>query len=131
MSFNRVILEGNVGQVEVRTLSSTKVANISLATSERYTDRSGNRIENTSWHSLVAYGSQCDTIEKYVTKGTPMLIEGALGYREFTNKEGQKVRVAEVKVLTFQLLGHRRDDAAPADARGAAPANEGADDLPF
>lgn len=145
ISFNRITLAGNIGNVAVRQLQSGKVANLSLATTERYTDRSGQRQEITSWHQLVAYGNQVDIIEQYVHKGDPLLIEGALNYRTYTDKNGVEKTMAQIKILAFQMLGGHKD-AAPssgAEPRQAAPARSTAptpppsddedypDDLPF
>lgn len=127
MSLNKVMLIGNVGKdPEVRYLdqnpqnpaNAAKVATFPLATSERYTDRAGNRQENTEWHNIVAWRGNADVIERFVKKGTQLYIEGRLRTRNWTDQSGNKRYTTEVIVDTFQLLGARKDnpgaDGAPA-----------------
>jgi len=114
------MLIGNVGKdPEVRYLDGngqngqgTKVATFTLATSERYRDRSGELRENTEWHNIVAWRQSADIAEKFVKKGTQLYIEGRLRTRSWTDQSGAKRYTTEVTVDNLQLLG-RRDDAAP------------------
>ena len=117
MSVNKVILVGNVGRdPEVRYLdgqnaqgAQTKVATFTLATSERYKDRSGETRENTEWHNIVAWRQSADVAERFVKKGTQLYIEGKLRTRSFTDAQGVKKYTTEVVVDTLQLLGRRED----------------------
>jgi len=112
------MLIGNVGRdPEVRYLDgnsgnggSTKVATFTLATSERYRDRSGELRENTEWHNIVAWRNSADIAEKYVHKGTQLYIEGRLRTRSYTDQQGVKKYTTEVVVDSLQLLGKRGDD---------------------
>ena len=118
MSLNKVMLIGNVGRdPEVRYLEgngqtgqSTKVATFTLATSERYRDRSGETRENTEWHNIVAWRQNADVAERFVKKGTQLYIEGKLRTRNYTDSTGQKKYVTEIAVDTLQLLGRREDN---------------------
>ena len=117
MSVNKVILVGNVGRdPEVRYLDGngqngqgTKVATFTLATSERYRDRSGELRENTEWHNIVAWRQSADVAEKFVKKGTQLYIEGRLRTRSWTDQTGAKRFTTEITVDTLQLLGRRED----------------------
>ena len=115
MSLNKVMLIGNVGRdPEVRYLdgngangAGTKVATFTLATSERYRDRSGEVRENTEWHNIVAWRQSADIAEKYVHKGTQLYIEGRLRTRSYTGQDGVKKYTTEITVDNLQLLGKR------------------------
>ncbi len=118
MALNKVMLIGNVGQdPTVRYLDqgpqnpngNTKVATFTLATSERYRDRSNELRENTEWHNIVAWRNSADIVEKYVKKGTPLYIEGKLRTRNWTDQTGNKRYTTEVVVDSLQLLGRRSE----------------------
>ena len=117
MSVNKVILVGNVGRdPEVRYLEGgqqgqTKVATFTLATSERYKDRSGELRENTEWHNIVAWRQPADVCERFVKKGMQIYIEGKLRTRSYSDASGVKKYTTEVVVDTLQLLGKREGEA--------------------
>lgn len=123
-SLNKVMLIGNVGRdPEVRYLdqnsqSGNKVANFTLATTERYKDRGGNQQERTEWHNIVAWGNNADVAEKYIHRGTSLYVEGRLRTREYTDANGVKKYRTEIYVDSLQLLGRRNDSDQPA---GQAP----------
>ena len=118
MSLNKVMLIGNVGKdPEIRYLDgggqnnpNAKVANFTLATSERYRDRNGNPQERTEWHNIVAWRNSADIAEKYVKKGTQLYIEGRLRTRDWTDQSGNKRYTTEVYVDSMQLLGRKSDN---------------------
>ena len=120
MSLNKVMLIGNVGRdPEIRYLEGngqngqgTKVATFTLATSERYKDRSGETRENTEWHNIVAWRQSADVCERFVRKGTQLYIEGKLRTRSYTDQTGNKKYTTEIAVDTLQLLGRRDDNPA-------------------
>ena len=120
MSLNKVMLIGNVGRdPEVRYLEGNnpgaqgrKVATFTLATSERFRDRSGETRENTEWHNIVAWGQPADVCERFVRKGTQLYIEGRLRTRKYTDRNGQEKYTTEINVDTLQLLGRRESDGA-------------------
>ena len=132
MSYNKVILAGNVGQdPEVRTVSDKKVASVSLATSEVWKDRDGNKNENTEWHRLVAWSPFAEIIERFVKKGSQILVEGKLTYRSYDNKDGQKVFLTEIKVTGLTLLGKKSEEPQPERSEPQNQVKETDDDLPF
>ena len=120
MSLNKVMLIGNVGRdPEVRYLEGNnpgaqgrKVATFTLATSERFRDRSGETRENTEWHNIVAWGQPADVCERFVRKGTQLYIEGRLRTRKYTDRNGQEKYTTEINGDTLQLLGRRESDGA-------------------
>ena len=129
MSLNKVMLIGNVGRdPEVRYLDGnspqggqgTKVATFTLATTERYRDRSGELRENTEWHNIVAWRQSADVAERFVRKGTQLYIEGRLRTRSYTDQTGVKKYTTEITVDNLQLLGRR--DGTPEDAAAPQPA---------
>lgn len=124
MSLNKVMLIGNVGRdPEVRYLEgNAKVASFTLATTERYRDRSGETRENTEWHNIVAWRMLADTAEKFIKKGTQIYVEGRLRTREWTDQTGAKRRTTEIMADNIQLLGRRSDNPGSGDYAGAAPA---------
>jgi len=137
-SVNKVILIGNLGRdPEVRyTAGGTPVANFSMATSERWTDASGDRKERTEWHKVVVWAKQAEIVGEYLRKGKQVYVEGSLQTREWTDREGNKRYTTEVKAQRVQMLG-RPDDREPVAASSpeqevaepAAGFNE--DDIPF
>ena len=104
---NKVQLIGNLGNDPemVNLDSGKKLAKFSLATNETYTNAQGERMTNIDWHNLVAWGKTADIIEKYVTKGKEIAIEGKLSSRSYETKEGEKRYVTEVVVSDLVLLG--------------------------
>lgn len=129
MALNKVLLIGNVGKdPEVRYLDGNdqngqgrKVATFTLATSERYKDRSGETRENTEWHNIVAWGQSADIVEKYVKKGTQLFIEGRIRSRSWTDQSGNKRYTTEINADNLQLLGRRdssQDSPYPAPTGG-------------
>ena len=103
-SVNKVILIGNLGKdPEVRTMQNgNKVANLSLATSESWKDKStGERKEKTEWHRVVIFGSLADIAEKYLKKGSKVYVSGSLQTRKWQNKEGQDQYSTEVVLQGF------------------------------
>lgn len=108
---NKVILVGNLGKdPEVRHLESgAVVANFSIATSEYYTDKSGQRITQTEWHNVVLWRRNAEVAEKYLTKGKQVYIEGKLRTRNWTDRDGVTRYTTEVVGDILQLLGPRQD----------------------
>jgi single-strand DNA-binding protein len=106
---NKVQLIGNLGNdPEIITLESgKKLAKFSLATNESYKDASGEKIDKVEWHNLVAWNKTADIIEKYVTKGKEVAIEGKLTSRSYETKEGEKRYMTEVVVSELLMLGNK------------------------
>ena len=104
---NSVQLIGHVGQEpEIKNLEGgKKLANISIATNEVYYRENGDKVEQTQWHRVTAWGKTADIIERFVTKGKEIGIEGKLTHRSYDDKDGNKRYVTEVIVLELLLLG--------------------------
>jgi single-strand DNA-binding protein len=131
MAVNKAILIGNLGRdPEVRYLPSGQpVANFSVATSESYNDRSGNRQERTDWHNIVVYGKQAELCGQYLKKGRQVFIEGRISYRQYDAKDGSGKRyVTEIVAQRVQFLGGRAGagGAEAGDFGGDAPRGGGA-----
>lgn len=146
---NKVILVGNLGKdPEVRAISTDrKVANFSLATTESYKNKSGERVDQTEWHNVVFYGPIADVIERYLRKGSQIYVEGKIRTRSYDDKDGVKKYITEIIGDTMTMLGTKgssdssgstssassSSSAAPAmeSAGSFEPQTSGADDLPF
>jgi len=149
MSVNKVILLGRIGkEPEVRYMTSGEaVANVSLATSERWKDKHGEKQEKTEWHNLVFYRKLAEIVGEYVKKGDELYVEGKIQTRKWEDKEGNTRYTTEIIVSEITMIGGKKghtEPAAPASAparsapaRAApAPAAKGSfddfdDDIPF
>ena len=112
MSVNKAILVGNVGKdPEVRYLEGgASVASFSLATTEVYKNKNGEKVSQTEWHNIVAWRHLADLAEKYITKGRQLYIEGKITNRSWEDKEGNKRYTSEIIANTIQLLGRKSDE---------------------
>lgn len=149
---NKVILVGNVGgDPEVRSLpSGSKVVNFSLATSETYTDKAGQRQTQTEWHRIEFWDSLASIAEQYVRKGDPLYVEGKIRNEKWTDQNGVERSGVKIRGLSLQLLGSRSggsnsDDSGNSSensvsetpSKSYSPSNatsaptSGDDDLPF
>ena len=128
---NRVQLIGHLGQdPEVKRLDSgSTLARFSLATTERYKNKTGERVEDTQWHNVIIWGNLAEIAEKYLHKGKEVALEGKLNHRSYDDKEGNKRYVTEVVASDFLMLGKKDDPqrASQTKAKETVPA----DDLPF
>jgi single-strand DNA-binding protein len=104
---NKVQLIGNLGNApEVKTTESgKKLARFSVATNESYRNAKGEKVTETTWHNLIAWGKVADIAEKYLTKGKEIAIEGKLINRSYTDKDGNKKYITEVQVNELLMLG--------------------------
>ena len=104
---NKVQLIGHLGNdPEIKTFEGgKKLANFTLATNESYKNDKGEKVEETQWHRLVAWGKAANIMEKFVTKGKEIAIEGKLTHRSYDDKNGEKRYVTEVVVTEVLLLG--------------------------
>ncbi|MFM7021632.1 MAG: single-stranded DNA-binding protein [Flavobacteriales bacterium] len=134
---NKVILVGNLGKdPEVRYLEGgVPVANFTLATSETYKDKNGNRIEQTEWHNIVVWRGLAEIAEKYLRKGSQVYVEGKLRTRSWDDKDGVKRYSTEIIADNMTMLGGKREDTA-SQAPIEKPTNhksspEDLGDLPF
>lgn len=90
-----------------RKLRNGKIAKVSLATNDYYTNAKGERVEETQWHNLVVNGKLADIMEKYVHKGKEISVEGKLMYRSYDDKDGNKRFITEIRVDELLLLGNK------------------------
>jgi single-strand DNA-binding protein len=106
-NFNRVILAGNLTRDPQLsyTPSNTPVCELGMAVNRRWRDREGNQKDDVCFVDLICYGRQAETINQYMQKGRPMLVEGRLRYRQWTNKEGQNRNKLDVVIENFTFLG--------------------------
>jgi single-strand DNA-binding protein len=126
MSVNKVIVIGNLGaNPDIRALpSGQNVANFSLATTDRFTDRNGAKQERTNWHRIVAFGRLADTCERFLSKGRQVYVEGRLTTRQYEAKDGSGKRYrTEIVARQLRLLGNRTS--------GSTSKAEASDDIPF
>jgi len=150
-SVNKVTLLGNVGKdPEIRsTAGGNMVANLTLATSDNQKDASGNWVDKTEWHNLVAFQRTAEIVRDYVKKGTQLFVEGKIQQRSWDDKEsGQKRYKTEILVNELSLLGGRpsgeggggsyskssstsHSSSAPATAPDYADQGITDDDIPF
>ena len=108
-SVNRVILIGNLGKdPETRYLpSGDAVANFSIATTEKFKDKSGAMQEHTEWHRISFFGRQAEIAGEYLKKGSPVYVEGSIRTNKWKDKEGQDRYTTEIRGDRLQLLGSR------------------------
>ena len=104
---NRVLLIGNLGQ-DPEILDSengTKRARFSIATNETYRNSLGEKVTDTQWHQVVAWGKTAEIVASYLTKGREVAVEGKLIHRQYDTEEGLRKYVTEVKCTELLLLG--------------------------
>ena len=151
MSVNKVILVGRLGKdPETRYMTNGEAAtNVTLATSENWKDKSGEKQERTEWHNLVFYRRLAEIAGEYLKKGSQIYVEGKLQTRKWQDKEGKDRYTTEIVVNEMTMLGGKSSGSGsfevvenkPAAASGGAPAAKAApakssfdnfdDDIPF
>ncbi len=147
-SVNKVILIGNLGRdPEIRYMpSGDAVANLRIATTDKFKDRSGEQQEVTEWHSVAFFGKQAEICGQYLKKGSQVYVEGSLRTRKWQDKDGNDRYTTEIRGDRMQMLGGRGGgggggmadfDAPPEGAPRGKPAESGGgfdipeDDIPF
>jgi len=142
MSFNKIILVGNLGRdPELRyTPDGTPVCNFSLATNERRRDpKTGENNDITTWVRVTLWRRQAETASQYLSRGKSVYIEGRLRVEEWTDRDGKQRHTLEVNATDMQFIGARGDEANAAPAKAAAAASDSTpeptdlsdDDIPF
>ena len=143
MSFNRIIIVGNLGRdPELRyTAQGTPVCSFSVATNERRKDRNGEMQDHTTWFRVTLWNRLAETASQYLQKGKQVYIEGRLRVDEYVDRDGKPRHSLEVFATDMQFIGSRGDDApyeqraASASASAASPAESQSDlsddDIPF
>src|SRR5262245_25017396 len=133
-SVNKVILVGNLGRdPEIRyTQAGEPIANFSLATSEKWTGKDGQKQERTDWHRVEVFGKQAQVVRDYLTKGRSVYVEGQIRYEDWTDKDGNKRNSTRIRVNQFNgpivLLGGRGEGGGGPPEGGFEPTDE---DVPF
>jgi single-strand DNA-binding protein len=142
-SVNKVILVGNVGRdPEIRyTQGGDPIANFSIATSETWTDKSGQKQEHTEWHNIEVFGKAAQVVRDYVSKGRQVYVEGSIRTNEYMDKDGNQKKTVRVRVsgpsARIVLLGNRGGGGGhdtPTPTRSTVPADDfqaSDDDVPF
>ena len=134
---NKVILIGNLGKdPEVRYLDSgVAVANFSLATTENYKNKEGERVSQTEWHNIVLWRGLAEVAEKWLKKGSSVYIEGKIRNRKWEDKEGNTRYTTEILADNMTMLGKKEDSSAEktetTPEQESIPQEEKGDDLPF
>ena len=132
---NKVILLGNLGKdPEVRRLDDGRgVANFSLATSETYKNKAGEKVTNTEWHNIVLWSPLADIAESYLKKGSQVYIEGKISNRSYEDKDGVKKYISEVVGREITLLGRAPEPQSQKmnPKENDLEKNSKEDDLPF
>jgi single-strand DNA-binding protein len=145
MSFNKIILVGNLGRdPELRyTAQGTPVCSFSMATTERRKDRNGESQDQTIWFKVTLWNRLAETASQYLQKGKSVYIEGRLRVEEYTDREGRPRTSLEVTATDMHFIGSRQDDhptteraaaaSAPASASSPSPAEPelSDEDIPF
>ncbi len=135
---NKVIVLGRLGaDPEVKNVSANQtVARLSIATSENWTDKEGQKQERTEWHRIVVWGKLAELCGKYLTKGRQVYVEGRLQTRSWEDQQGQKKYTTEIVANTVQFLGgtnetSRDSRSSSQDDFGPEPSFDSADEIPF
>ena len=108
---NNVQLIGHLGkEIELKDLENgNKVAKVSMATNDYYTNQKGDKVEETQWHNLVAWGKTADWMQQLLTKGSEVLVQGRLVHRNYETKNGETKYVTEIVVRDFMKLSKKSD----------------------
>jgi len=117
---NRVTLHGFTGKdPEIKTLESgKKIAKFTFATSESHKDSTGNKQTTTEWHSCIVWDKLADLCEKYVKKGSELILEGKITYRDYTDKEGVKKYFTEIVCNGIEFCGSKKESTPVDDKQG-------------
>jgi single-strand DNA-binding protein len=117
---NKAILVGNLGRdPELRTTpNGQSVVNFTLATSETWTDKSGERVERTEWHRIVVWGRTAEMCNQYLSKGRTVYVEGRIQTREWEDKDGNKRYTTEINANTVNFIGPRGSSGSSGSSGG-------------
>ena len=119
-SLNKVLLIGNLGKdPELRyTPDGMAILKFSLATTERFTDKSGNKAEKAVWHNIVAFDKMGQTLANYLNKGKQVFVEGRINNRSYEDKEGNTKYISEIIATNIVLLGAKGDGGSQSRQAG-------------
>ena len=127
---NKAIIIGNLGaDPEVRyTQGGSPVANLSIATNEKWNDKSGKTQERTEWHRVVVFGATAENCAKYLTKGRQVAVEGRIQTKEWEDRDGNKRYTTEIVASNVTFLSGGSASASPSSS---TPSSNFDDDIPF
>lgn len=131
---NKVMIIGRLGaDPELRyTQSGQPICSLRIATDESYTDKDGNRVERTEWHSVVAFGKTADHCNQYLSKGSLVYVEGKLATRKWQDQKGQDRYTTEIRADRVQFLEKRENGPQkPAQRQERGDEQNNMDDIPF
>jgi single-strand DNA-binding protein len=140
MSFNKIILVGNLGRdPELRyTPQGTPVCSFTVATNEKRKDKAGEAQDHTTWFRVTLWGRQAETASQYLTKGRPIYVEGRLRLEEWSDRDGKQRYTLEVHATDMQFIGGGRTDDSPSMGSKASAVDTSSpeaemsdDDIPF
>jgi single-strand DNA-binding protein len=123
VSLNRAIIIGNLGQTPElrRTTNGQSVCDLSVATHESFTDKSGERRDSTEWHKVVVWGRSAESCATYLAKGRPVCVEGRLTTRAWDDRDGKKRYTTEIVASRVHFLGGRGEGGGRAGGGAAEP----------
>jgi len=129
---NKVILTGTTGKdPEIKIFENgTKVANFSLATNERWKDKSGNKMESTEWHNIVAFGKLAELSESYIKKGMRLMIIGKIKTRSWEGQDGKKY-ITEIHMEEIEFPPKPKEENQKVETLTQPDTTETGNDLPF
>lgn len=123
---NVIHLIGRFGQdPELRHVGDTQCLNISIATSRRWTDKSGERKEETDWHRLTFWGKQAELVAEYFKKGDMIGVTGSMHYRKYEDNNGVERTSADVRVSDFYFVGNKSESGAAGGGNDYQRATQG------
>lgn len=135
---NKAILIGNLGKdPEVKQLDGgSKLAKFSIATSNKYKNKAGETVTETTWHSIIVWGKLADVVEKYLKKGDKVCVRGRIDNRSYTDKEGVKrytteINCDELEFLTTKPAANNQQQQTTTSNQQPQNLGEQNDDLPF
>ena len=127
---NKVFLMGRLGNnPEVKTANGQQLAKFSLATTETYKDKLGEKKEQTEWHNITVWGKLAEVAGKYLTKGSQVLVEGKICNKNY-EKDGEKKYYTEILASSFQMIGGKAEPSKPSNEQSATSNQDGLN-LPF
>lgn len=126
---NKAIIVGNVGRdPEVKRFNEAVVAKFSMATTDVWKDKNGDTQEETMWHNIEVWGKLAEIVEKYVTKGMPLAVEGKMVRKDYEDDQGNKRSSFYVKINDMKFLGSGQKTT---EKQANYQDNQGNDDIPF
>lgn len=129
---NKIIILGTLGSdPESQDFSGKAITSFSLATSETWKDKEGNKQESTEWHRCVCFGKTAEIARDYLRKGSKAYVEGSLSTRKWTDKDGRDRFTTEVRVQSLQMIDSRQKEERPDTKQGDRAEASFDDEIPF